>query len=289
MRPFAMVLLILASSLSAYANSFRLDRFHLPEAISFDALVTALGGESNDGECTGDKKWVCKVMQRSIARDSNQCGIFHPDELFNRNGALADLMRSRGDQLVVGRHYFFGLAHMPYMYKLRFDEQGRIEIYIHVNLEYSSVRRLSPELYRHVIDTYDEAEQNWKAAAARYGLGFELEVTHEADVTGYQNLVVREGRGRGPAQIWVFTAWNTRVQTHEIGHFVGLDEEYPELNNERIPGDPAHLGGAGRDSMMRGGHTIYKTHFHIPLQRAMCAGRRHPNSPSHPTSFDGIF
>jgi hypothetical protein len=243
--------------------------------VDFATTVQNLGGRTDGPEaCQNttpsdqngipvipEQDWVCRVVLRHVDRDSLEGCFPETSTVFGTAGRTSTNWRT-----IRGRHWFYARAPMPYAYDFRVGTDGAPKVRVLIHLY--STSDISAERMEAMAKKFKTAASYWTNNSPVPGAHFQVQFVRDAEDAHY-SLFLQEEDVRGPAQLRVSEAWNEQTLAHEFGHYLGLDEEYAEFNNE-----PLYAAGRApeRTSVMASGQATvpYPVHYYWVWRRAYC-------------------
>ena len=161
--------------------------------------------------------WDCFFALRGMLRDTKKC-LPDVNEVFSTN---------EWDGKIKGRIRYVGVAPLPYRYTLR-SENG--ELIATVKLYYKNWEKLEDDQQEKLRQKTANGAQIWNENRPE-GSNFKMEMLivdskEEADFT----VKATVKRTRGPYLREHSINWSDRVFAHELGHMLGLDDEYDQIN-----------------------------------------------------------
>jgi hypothetical protein len=269
-------LILLASSVpsittAAQANSQAL----LPTdgTIDYAALTAYFGYPIENGKCVDQHTdsslrdlQHCKMLIRNLERDTSFCSADPKTVLEQSPPANAQIN---------GKLKFMGLFPHPYRYTIEKDADGKFVIALKIKI-------------RNLTDPYDlwtmrwrlgDAEKEWNKfnpSPDHFRFSFKI-VDDEKDADFVVDLKTEDSRG--PYNKRWSLQWSYLNVFHEVGHMMGLDDEYPQFTATVLKplfytdkvfnqlGDPDSImyGDDGKHTK-----TAYPYHYYLIFRRAFC-------------------
>ncbi len=181
----------------------------------------------------------CKFVKRNIERDSKAC-VPSVKDVFNKS-----LLPSGKCQKISGRMGYVGIVYLPYRYSLCPSDDGKLELIIKIffkkeikknkqddlKLQYYYGANMNASLQSRL----DDAAEVWnKSNPMASGMRFKFIQVFKPDEADFQ-VDLNHGLTRGPyCRQWSNT-WGAETMAHEIGHMMGLDDEYNQVVGSTMP------------------------------------------------------
>ncbi len=199
------------------------------------------------------------MVKRHLIRDLKGCQI-DPESVANtpQLAGAAGINEVR----VHGRSAFLGFVPAPYRYHMTLTPSGGV--LIQANVYFTNHAKLDADTMNSMQEKLDLAAAKWTQYNP-YGfpLQFKFVLTtkrSEADVKA--KLLVGKYT-RGPYFSFWTTEWSSDIISHEMGHVMGLDDEY---SNTPFPG----LTRCDRESIMCIWDRPFPYHYYLITRRMLC-------------------
>lgn len=220
----------------------------------------------------------CKFVKRNIERDNNIC-VPPAKDVFNQK-----ITPNEKCQKISGRMGYVGIVYLPYRYSLCPSADGKLELIIKIHFKKEIQKKKQDDLKLQYYyganmnaslqSRLDEAASIWnKSNPMASGMRFKFIQVEKPDEADFQ-IDLNYGLTRGPyCRQWSNT-WGGDTMAHEIGHMMGLDDEYNQVVGSTMP--LYHLTYAESycdpQSIMcddaTGGPQKY--HYYMIMRRFMC-------------------
>lgn len=245
----ALFLLLVAQS--AHAVPYQL--------VSQNQLFDHFFGEVNSRECNQNTK--CKMLKRHLQRDSQQCQA-GPDYL-NDLDALISGRRQR--TTVSGRMSYVGVFPGKYGYDLYFDENN--ELVLETRIHFNNLDTFTQNEIGDLKEKFKRASSHWTRGntLTPTPVNFKLKLETRKSQS-HISAKLQRPYTRGPYFSKWSTEWSSIVMAHEMGHMLGLDDEY---KNNPFGGN---ADDCPPDSLMCNSHygDPMDYHYYVILSRAFC-------------------
>jgi hypothetical protein len=196
--------------------------------------------------------WDCFFAFRGIVREMKYCAPENWDIPVNTNQKVKGLLR------------YVGVAPLPYKYDL-IAENGKL--IARTSIYYKGFYHLAKEDQKEVREKISQAIQLWnEKTPAGFPYEIDVQLIDKKENAHFKVNIIKD-RTRGPYLKEHSVGWSYRVFAHEIGHMLGLDDEYDQIF--------ATLFGNSRctnDSMMCGSHKtgFPRYYWYLIFRRAQC-------------------
>jgi hypothetical protein len=163
--------------------------------------------------------WECAFLKQHLKRDSKYCGVL-PDDVFTQLSLYGEpLYKVRG-----GIDYL-GFVRKPYRYDIQVIN-GKVSLALRIF--FKRPRKVTIARYeqmkRIMKSKLLSATRKW-TAASRGEFAFNFTVT-DSKRDAHFNVKLLDGPTRGPYDKKWSVHWSTITVAHELGHMMGLDDEY---------------------------------------------------------------
>jgi hypothetical protein len=181
----------------------------------------------------------CKFVKRNIERDSKAC-VPSAKDVFNPL-----LLPSERCQKISGRMGYVGFVYLPYRYSLCPSDDGKMELIIKIFFKKEIKKKKQDDLKLQYYyganmnaslqSRLDEAAAVWnKSNPMASAMKFKFIQVLKAEEADFQ-VDLNYGLTRGPyCREWSNT-WGGDTMAHEIGHMMGLDDEYNQVVGSALP------------------------------------------------------
>lgn len=172
------------------------------------------------------RDYDCKHLRRAINLDDFAGCLPSPAEVFSR--------RAYGTETAPTPVYILGVHHsfwIPYRYGVDIDANGdvRVAVYVHFRGDLAD----TPAERASIRARFDAAERIWQRHSPLPGLKFRFLIAAEPGRAHF-SVDYRRGWGRGPYNYAWYTDWDAATVAHELGHMMGLHDEYAEFDQDHM-------------------------------------------------------
>jgi hypothetical protein len=160
---------------------------------------------------------------------------------------------------VEGDLAYVGLDPREYAYDL-VPENGSLGVEVRIAFRGELVA--NPSVHKSLDAKLEEASALWSRFSPGGRMRFRFRAVTRADHPHYE-IDLASGDARTPFDLTWGEAWSAHLIAHEVGHMMGLDDEYPQFRKT--------LGHAlGRESAWRADPALRLEWLHCDLQSLMC-------------------
>jgi len=169
--------------------------------------------------------WACNATQEVVDRDSHRSCRPSP-ELFRRPFPSMALRR------IQGTLNYVGVWPAPFSYDLETLPDGRLKVKARIrftrNGRTSDVSAAQLETMRRGLQ---EAAKVWSQSSPNQDIVYDFDIDQSSEESANLTVNLETGRTRGPYYSNWTTEWSSAVIAHEMGHVMGLDDEYHQMRN----------------------------------------------------------
>jgi len=218
-------------------------------------MINTLFDIKSDAVCRGNVP--CTMLKRHLKRDSNKC-LVDPDIVkHTRPSQLRKKIR--------GSVSYLGVVPGKYGYDASLKSDGTVLIESRVFFKNAS--KFSPRELYYYQEKLDQVSRNWSKRNnfTDYDVEFSFKITSNKKRSHVRPRLQR-AYTRGPYFArWSLEEWNTSSLTHEIGHVLGLDDEYSNNMNG------GNTDNCSFSSFMCNTYgAIQDYHYYLILRRLYC-------------------
>ncbi|MEK6626566.1 MAG: hypothetical protein AABY86_16485 [Bdellovibrionota bacterium] len=204
---------------------------------------------------------ICtRIVKRHLIRDLKGCQI---DPRLVQ--ATPQLVTDAGlDEVSVhGRSAFLGIFPAPYRYRM--SVTANKGVVIQANVYFTNHNELSEQTLNEMQDKLNEAAAKWtKHNPYLFPLTFKFLITSRRADADVKTKLLIDRYTRGPYfSLWT-THWGASTISHEMGHVMGLDDEY---SNTPFPS----LTYCDRSSIMCTNRQPFPYHYYLIVRRMLCS------------------
>ena len=211
--------------------------------------------------------WDCHFLRKSIRRDIVACNPKVEDV------TPANVQKKR----VIGALTYTGIVPLPYHYNVNKLNNDLYEI--EVNIYLRKLEKLGAEVEEKMRDKIEAAQDYWNDHNKDFpGYVFNFNLVKNRAKAHFSPKIINEDT-RGPYLATWSTMWSTKVVAHEIGHMMGLDDEYDNIATtfRRKAKHWLNRSRCHRDSFMCStshlSSTPRKWHYYNILKRTTCKAK----------------
>ncbi len=189
-------------------------------AFSRDELTTRTLKEWRErpGSRALDADWACVAIEDDLARDSMADCAPPPNAVMTP--------RMPFGRRIGGELFYVGVDPREYAYDLVPDPAG---VGVEVRVQLTGTLAEDPARVAAVQAKMDRAAELWTAHSPGGAVRFRFRA-ETSDVTWpHFQVALYAGEGRTPFDVSWSEAWPWHLLAHEIGHMMGLDDEYGQL------------------------------------------------------------
>jgi hypothetical protein len=225
---------------------------HLPR-LSLDEVTSKI-------PCTLDQ--CPRLIKRHLIRDIKGCQLDPADV-----ARAPELMREAGlmNKKVRGANLYLSFVPGSYSYDATLDDDGGITI--NSKVYFNNPKKISPEDRASMREKLTMAALKWQSSNPyNFPLRFNFDVT-DSRKEGDVSARLTDDDTRGPYFHEWTTAWGHHTVAHEMGHVMGLDDEY----SNTFGAIREALTYCSRTSMMCGSiGAAQPYHYYMIVRRLLC-------------------
>jgi hypothetical protein len=181
----------------------------------------------------------CKFIKRNILRDKKDCTPSAKD-VFNQS--LSSIKQCKK---ITGKMGYVGVVYLPYNYSICPNTDGTHDLVIKVHIKKEIKTNKNNDLrlknawgHNMIIPLEDkliEASNIWNDQnPLKHKLKFKFQLVDLPENADFQ-IDLTHAASRGPYCKQWSTTWNSNDIAHEIGHMLGLDDEYNQVVGSALP------------------------------------------------------
>jgi hypothetical protein len=199
------------------------------------------------------QEWSCPMMFDNLRRDSTQAACLP---------RLSTLLTSDygTSQKIAGGMSYMGVAPLPYRYDIVSNAAGRPVVSVRIALtgELADI----PENVQHMQRKFNRASELWEDGAPEGAIRFVFRAVARSEDPHYE-VELKPKCPRFPYNLALGLGCSSHLLAHEIGHMMGLDDEYNQLQKTL-----GHL--SGHDRAWPGDQRQKLDWLHCDLGSLMC-------------------
>lgn len=208
----------------------------------------------------------CKrLIKRHLIRDIKGCQL-DPNDVAN----AADIMKKAGleNKKVRGANLYLSFFPGSYSYDAQLDSDGGITI--NSKVYFNNHSKIKAKDLNHMREMLTRASKKWNQSNPySFPLRFNFELTLSRKQGDVKTRLVNDYT-RGPYFHEWSTVWSSNVVAHEMGHVMGLDDEY----SNTFGAIRDALTYCSRSSMMCGSSgAVQEYHYYMIVRRLLCRAK----------------
>ena len=214
-----------------------------------------------DSTANCKKKTNCRMLRRHLIRDNKNCQM---DPLLVEIADQQINQTVENKLKISGRMKFLGIAPAPYKYYL-YNAQGGLPT-LRARILISNADEFSTSDLDRLRSKLSAAGKIWsRNNPYEYKMDFDFDITTDSKEATVSVKLVR-GSTRGPYFSKWSLGWSTTTIAHEMGHVMGLDDEY---SNNPLGGSMANCNRSSLMCSSYGGSPLMY-HYYLIFRRALC-------------------
>jgi hypothetical protein len=212
-----------------------------------------------DMECTS---FDCYYNQRTIKRDSNKCIVnFETIQQFPQH------FKSNVEK-IKGRMQFVSFIPLPYKYDLVNLENGGVKV--RVKIHFRKFQDFSEKQRQFFLEYLDLAAKYWQDNHPfEFPVEFEF-LKVDSKKEAHFSVRVLDRKTRGPYFMRWGIDWSHYMMAHEIGHMMGLDDEYKQVTNYGPDAKYCDQSSLMCNQTRRSKARPKLYHYYLILRRGLC-------------------
>ena len=216
--------------------------------------------ESSTDSCKD--RTSCRMLRRHLIRDSKNCHMDPTDVQVVSNYVEAQINRPLD---ISGTVSYLGIAPGSYGYDVFKDDRGNL--FLETSIYFNNLEDFSSSQIASLERKFERAGQIWTDynRFSANPITFKLKLTRDRSAAKIKAKLKRKFT-RGPYFSRWSLAWSSSTISHEMGHMMGLDDEY---SNTPFGGSMANCS---RSSIMCNSHggTPKDYQYYLILRRMLC-------------------
>lgn len=214
--------------------------------------------------CSNSDRVECKMIKRHLKRDTKRCYI-HPEKINNLLNIFKEENLTRNNPLTVkGRNRYLGFVPGKYSYDMFFEND---QLHLETSIYFFNWKKFSStELNDYQAKMVNAGQRWWFHNPYKLHVHFNLKRSKTMKDSHIKFVRLKRGDTRGPYFLTWSTSWSYKTVSHEMGHMMGLDDEY---RNDPFGGSQASCDSSSiMCSSYRGWPQEYQ--YYMILRRAIC-------------------
>ncbi len=253
-----------------------------PKGIDFARVAASLGANVVRGDCVYtieeltelelrhdslrdyQADWACVMLQDNFERDTfTECT---PDT----SRTFSDGPVSK--RLIRGEMAYVGVYRKKYRYLISRDVAGQTLVELRIAFHGKAIG--NPAVQAEMRAKLERAAQFWEAHAPGGRVHFKFVLVQPGAPASIDVPLTLEDERR-PYDVQWTTQWDWKTVAHELGHVMGLDDEYNQLRNTMGLGKgPMARDRCTRTSLMCDNNSSFAVpkpyHYYLILRRMFC-------------------
>ena len=209
------------------------------------------------------REWSCIALKDNLAYDTRSSCTLHATDV------AGVFTASRGrSRRIVGEHFYMHVDPREYAYDLSVGDALDVEVRIQI----TGPLARDPHVVASMQEKLTRAAALWTSHAPHGSMRFRFvaETSDSSDPHFVVNLA--PGEPRTPYDVTWGADWGFHLLAHEVGHMMGLDDEYPQLRKT--------LGHAlGQEPRWRRDRTLRVEWLRCDLGSLMCDSKGETSVP----------
>ncbi len=228
--------------------------------VSREDLYNHFFSINSDDQCKDHTN--CRMLRRHLIRDTRNCEMDPTDVEVVSNYVEASSGRP---ETISGAMSYLGIAPGKYEYDTFIDERGRLNV--ETSIYFNNLDEFSDSQIARLQSRFKAASQKWtdNNRFSANPVVFRLKLAKKRS-EGKIKAKLKRNFTRGPYFSRWSLSWGTATIAHEMGHMLGLDDEY---SNNPFGGS---LAGCNRSSLMCSSHSgrVMDYHYYLIFRRMLC-------------------